>query len=236
MTALGDTLPTDVEALQAMILAERAAHAAEAERLRQIIKEMQRHRFGRRAETLPIDQLELGLEDVQQTEAAQTAEAERADPARRAATAAKRRANRGRLPEHLPRIETLVDIEDKTCPCCAGALHVIGEDRAERLDIVPAQFRVQVVRRPKYACRACEDVVVQAPAPARLIEGGLPTEALVAQVVTSKYADHLPLYRQAQIYARQGIKLDRSTLADWTGRAAFLLAPVHARLLETLKR
>jgi len=236
MTALGDTLPTDVEALQAMILAERAAHAAEAGRLRQIIKEMQRHRFGRRAETLPIDQLELGLEDVQQTEAAETAEAERADQERRAATAAKRRANRGRLPEHLPRIETLVDIEDKTCPCCAGALHVIGEDRAERLDIVPAQFRVLVVRRPKYACRACEDVIVQAPAPARLIEGGIPTEALVAQVVTSKYADHLPLYRQAQIYARQGIKLDRSTLADWTGRAAFLLSPVHARLLETLKR
>ncbi|MEW6596964.1 MAG: IS66 family transposase [Pseudomonadota bacterium] len=236
MTALGETLPTDVDALQAMILAERAAHAAEAERLRQIIKEMQRHRFGRRAETLPIDQLELGLEDVQQTEAAQIAEAECADPERRAATAARRRANRGRLPEHLPRIETLVDIEDKTCPCCAGALHVIGEDRAERLDIVPAQFRVLVVRRPKYACRACEDVVVQAPAPARLIEGGVPTEALVAQVVTSKYADHLPLYRQAQIYARQGIKLDRSTLADWTGRAAFLLSPVHTRLLETLKR
>ena len=98
------------------------------------------------------------------TPAAQSAEAERADPERRAATAARRRANRGRLPEHLPRIESLVDIEDKTCPCCAGALHMIGEDRAERLDIVPAQLRVLVVRRPKYACRACEDVVVQAPA------------------------------------------------------------------------
>lgn len=236
MMALGETLPADVEALQALILAERAAHAAEAERLRQIIKEMQRHRFGRRAETLPIDQLELGLEDVQQVEAAQGAQVERTDPERRSATAAKRRANRGRLPEHLPRIETLLDIEDKTCPCCAGVLHAIGDDRAERLDIVPAQLRVLVVRRPKYACRTCEDVVVQAPAPARLIEGGIPTEAMVAHVVTSKYADHLPLYRQAQIYGRQGIRLDRSTLADWTGRAAFLLRPVHARLLETLKR
>ena len=88
-----------------------------------------------------------------------------------------------------------------------------------------------VVRRPKYACRACEDVVVQAPAPARLIEGGLPTEATVAQVLVSKYADHLPLYRQAQIYARQGITLDRSTLADWVGRAAWLLRPVQERLL-----
>lgn len=106
---------------------------------------------------------------------------------------------------------------------------------SERLDIVPAQFRVLVIRRPRYACRACEEVVVQAPAPARLIEGGLPTDDLVAQVLVSKYADHLPLYRQAQIFARQGVTLDRSTLADWVGRAAFLLRPVHERLLERLK-
>jgi hypothetical protein len=91
------------------------------------------------------------------------------------------------------------------------------------------------VRRPKYACRACEDVVVQTAAPARLIEGGLPTEATVAQVLVSKYADHLPLYRQAQIYARQGVKLDRSTLADWVGRAAFLLRPVYERMLDKLR-
>ncbi len=103
------------------------------------------------------------------------------------------------------------------------------------MDILPAQFRVLVVRRPKYACRSCEDVVVQAPAPARLIEGGVPTDATVAQVLVSKYADHLPLYRQAQIYSRQGVKLDRSTLADWVGHAAFLLRPVQARLLTKLK-
>jgi transposase len=96
---------------------------------------------------------------------------------------------------HLPRIDIVVDIDDKTCPCCEGELHRIGEDKSERLDIVPAQFRVLVTRRPKYACRTCEDGVVQAPAPARLIEGGLPTEATVAQVLVSKYADHLPLYR-----------------------------------------
>jgi transposase len=118
---------------------------------------------------------------------------------------------------------------------CSGPLHRIGEDVAERLDIVPAQFRVLVVRRPKYACRACQDVVVQAAAPARLIEGGLPTEATVAQVVVSKYADHLPWYRQAQIYSRQGVTLDRSTLADWVGRAAFLLRPVYRRLLDRLR-
>ena len=92
-----------------------------------------------------------------------------------------------------------------------------------------------VVRRPKYACRACENVVVQSPAPARLIEGGLPTEATVAHVLVSKYADHLPLYRQAQIYERQGLRLDRSTLADWVGRAAFHLRPVHERILAHLK-
>ena len=118
---------------------------------------------------------------------------------------------------------------------CAGPLHRIGEDVSERLDIVPAQVRVLVIRRPKYACRACEDGVVQAPAPARLIEGGLPTDGTVAQVLVAKYADHLPLYRQAQIYARQGLRLDRSTLADWVGRAAFHLRPVHERLLDKLK-
>jgi transposase len=232
MTSLADTLPDDPATLKAMVLAERAR----ADRLAQILKEMQRHRFGRRAETLPLDQLELGLEDVQQVEADEAAGVEAQDAQRRTERVAKRRSNRGSLPEHLPRIETLVDVADKTCPCCSGTLHLIGEDRAERLDIVPAQLRVLVVRRPKYACRACEAVVVQAPAPARLIEGGIPTEATVAHVVVGKYADHLPLYRQAQIYARQGIKLDRSTLADWVGRAAFLLRPVHERLLETLKR
>ena len=177
----------------------------------------------------------LGLEDVEQVAASGEAETEAANPAERASRSAKRRMNRGSLPAHLPRIEMVVDIDDHACPCCGNALHRIGEDTSERLDIVPAQFRVLVVRRPKYACRACEDVVVQAPAPARLIEGGLPTEATVAQVLVSKYADHLPLYRQAQIYARQGITLDRSTLADWVGRAAFLLRPVHERLLMTLK-
>ena len=231
MTVMADTLPDDPGTLKAMLLAERAR----VERLEQIIKELQRHRFGRRAETLPEDQLLLGLEEVEQVAASSEADGEAAAPAERAKRAARRRMNRGSLPAHLPRVEMVVDIEDHSCPCCRNALHRIGEDRSERLDIVPAQLRVLVVRRPKYACRACEEVVVQAPAPARLIEGGLPTEATVAQVLVSKYADHLPLYRQAQIYARQGITLDRSTLADWVGRAAFLLRPVHERLLMRLK-
>ena len=231
MTGLANALPDDVEMLKAMLLAERAR----ADRLSQIIKELQRHRFGRRAETLPIDQLELGLEDVQQVEAAVAAEAEAKDPAVKAAKAGQRRTNRGALPTHLPRFEVVIDLDDKACPCCSAELHRIGEDVSERIDIIPAQIRVLVTRRPKYACRGCEEGVVQAPAPARLIEGGLPTEVTVAQVIVAKYADHLPLYRQAQIYARQGLKLDRSTLADWTGRAAWMLRPVHERLLKRLK-
>jgi transposase len=227
-----DALPDDLETLKAMLLAERMQN----ERLRQIIKEMQRHRFGRRAETLPEDQMLLGLEDVEQAVAGDEAAADQMTPADRAARGEKRRSNRGSLPAHLPRIEAVVDIDDKTCPCCQGELHQIGEDQSERLDIVPAQFRVLVTRRPKYACRNCEDGVLQAPAPARLIEGGLPTEATVAQVLVSKYADHLPLYRQAQIYARQGINLDRSTLADWVGHAAWWhLRPLHERLLTKVK-
>ncbi|CAJ0858195.1 hypothetical protein AMST5_03911 [freshwater sediment metagenome] len=231
MTQAIEALPDDPNQLKAMLLAERARN----ERLVQIIKEMQRHRFGRRAETLPEDQMLLALEDVEQTAAGVAAAEESRSGAVREEAARRRQRNRGALPAHLPRIETTIDIEEKACPCCKGLLHVIGEDVSERLDIVPAQFRVLVTRRPKYACRACEGAVVQAPAPARLIEGGLPTEATVAHVLVSKYADHLPLYRQAQIYARQGIALDRSTLADWVGCAAWHLRPVHERLLENIR-
>src|SRR5665647_2830206 len=138
MTALADTLPNDPGTLKAMLLAERAR----AEWLQQIIKELQRHRFGRRAETLPEDQLLLGLEEVEQVAASNEAEGEAAAPAERATRADKRRMNRGSLPAHLPRIEMVVDIEDHSCPCCRNALHRIGEDRSERLDIIPAQLRV----------------------------------------------------------------------------------------------
>ena len=107
------------------------------------------------------------------------AEQEKADPARRQARSEKRRAGRGPLPEHLSRVEIVTEPEDSACPCCGGAMHVIGEDRSQRLDVVPAQYQVIVTRRPKYACRICQAAVVQAPA--RLIEGGLPTERLIAQ-------------------------------------------------------
>ena len=113
-------------------------------------------------------------------------------------------------------------------------MHVIGEETAERLDVIPAQYRVLVTRRPKYACRACSNGIVQAPAPERLIKGGLPTEATVAHVLVSKYAWHLPLYRQAQMLRSQGIVIERMTLASWVGYAAAELAPVVARLREIL--
>ncbi len=222
-----DTLPDDPATLRALL---RAAQD-EIERLRGLIAALNRNRFGTRSERLDPDQLNLGLEDAEQ-ELAATAEAVE----RRIAPAVRRAAKRnlGNLPAHLPRVERVIDLDDKACPCCKGELHRIGEDVAERLDVVPAQFQVLVTRRPKYACRACEGTVVQAPAPGHVVEGGLPTEALVAQVVVSKYADHCPLYRQAGIYARQGIELDRATLADWVGRAAWFLAPVYDRLRAEL--
>src|SRR3954463_700650 len=230
-TVTRNTVEGDPGTLKALLEEERA----ENERLRQIIKALQRHRFGRRAESLPEDQLLLGLEEAEQVEAAGHAQAEESAPAETTARSAQRRVNRGALPTHLPRVESIVDVASTICPCCSGPLHCIGEDVSERLDIVPPEVGVVVPRRPKSACRACEDGVMQAPAPARLIEGGLPTDGTVAQVLVSKYADHLPLYRQAQIYARQGLTLDRSTLADWVGRAAWHLRPVHERLLEKLK-
>src|SRR4051812_2915987 len=215
-----------------LVREERDAAQAEIEKLRLLIRQLQRNRFGRRSERLDPDQLQLGLEDLEQTAAA--AEAAQEEGAARSSTPRTprvRRRNLGSLPAHLPRVEVLVDLEDKNCPCCGGALHVIGEDTSEMLDIVPAQLRVRVIRRPRYACRACEEAVVQAPAPERPVTGGMASEALLAHVLVAKYADHLPLYRQAQIFARQGVELDRSTLCDWVGRACWWLEPLW-RLLR----
>jgi hypothetical protein len=198
--ATPDTLPDNVAALRALVLtawAERDAAQAENgrladqnDRLRHLLRQLQRMQFGRRSEKLDPDQFNLALEDREQAVAETEAEQEKADPALRKARSEKRRAGRGPLPEHLPRVEVVVEPEHTACPCCGGAMHVIGEDRSQRLDVVPAQYQVIVTRRPKYACRACQAAVVQALAPARLIEGGLPTERLVAHVVVAKYADH----------------------------------------------
>jgi transposase len=211
---------------------ERDELATRNERLHALLLKLRRMQFGRKSERLPEEQLALGLEDLETAIAQTTAEAERGDPALRRVRAEKRRASRGALPTHLPRIEVMLTPPDTACPCCKAMMVEIGEDRSERLDVIPTQYRVLVTRRPKLACRACPGVVVQEPVPPRLIEGGLPTEAMVADVVVSRFADHQPLYRQAQMMARQGVEIDRSTLAFWVGYAAAEVAPVVRRLKE----
>ena len=249
---VSDTLPDDIDALRALLLAERASRAAivaerdklvvRNERLEAIIAEIRRAHFGRKSERITDDQLSLALEELETSLAKAEAEDEKADPALKTAATRKRRASRNENLDHLPHEEVVIEPESKVCPCCGGELHVIGEDTSKRLDKVPAKVRVIVTRRPKYACRSCEKTgadtvagVIQAPAPARLIEGGLPTEAMVADVVVSKHADHLPLYRQSQILARHGVKIERSTLGQWVGAAAAELQPLHDHLIDQLK-
>ena len=210
----------------------QAAHDVLAERAARLQHLLRRLHYGAKSERLPEGQLQLGLEETEAAIAKIEAEAERGDPALRRERAVRRRANRGKLPAHLPRIEVELAPEDTACPCCRAAMVMIGEDRSERLNVIPAQFRVLVTRRPKLACRACTGVVVQQPAPPRLVEGGIPTEATVAHVLVAPYADHLPLYRQAQIWTRQGLSIDRPTLASWVGTAAAELAPMAEQLKQ----
>ena len=162
-----DALPNDLDALRALVSSlssERDAAIEECrrvteqnDRLHHLLRQLQRAQFGRRSERLDPDQMQLVLEDIETAIAEQDAKEEKketaekpADPQRK-----KRRANRGSLPAHLPRIHVTLAPEITVCPCCHGAMHVIGEDTAERLDVIPAQFRVIVTHRPQYACRAC---------------------------------------------------------------------------------
>ena len=230
-------LPDDIAELKAMLIAATALGLRKDDRiarLEKLVAAFKQAAFGRKSEKINPEQFDLALEDLETAIAAIHAEDE-ADTSSDKRASKPRVVNRGSLPKHLPRIGEVIEPESLIC-ACGGCLHCIGEDVSERLDMIPAQFRVIVTHRPKYACRACTDGVVQAPAPARLIPAGLPTEATVAHVLVSKYADHLPLYRQAQIMGRQGIDIDRSTLADWVGRAAFELRPVFDALIANLKR
>ena len=199
-------LSTDVEVLHALLaaahaerdaaLAERDQALSQIDRLRHLLHQLQRAQFGRRSEKLDPEQLLLALEDIEQAIAGDEAGEDKKNAAAAEARAAKRRSNRGALPAHLPRLDVTIEPDDTNCPCCKAPMHVIGEETSQRLDVIPAQFRVIVTHRPKYACRACEQAVVQASAPERLIKGGLPTEAMVASVLVAKYAWHLPLYRK----------------------------------------
>jgi len=216
--------------------AERDTASAEVEKLQLIIKQLVRSRYGAHSEKLDPDQLQFGLEEVEQSRGATQAGVDNEPPTDKKAAGERTppQRNRGALPAHLPRVEIVIDVEDKRCPCCGGAMHVIGEDVSEMLDVMPALYRVKVIRRPRYGCRGCESAVVQAPAPERPLTGGIATEAVLAQVLVAKYSDHLPLYRQVQIFARHGIDLDRSTLANWVGRACWWLRPLAERLLGTI--
>jgi transposase len=237
-------LPTDIELLQTLLataraerdaaIAERDQVLAQNDRLQHLLHQLQRMQFGRRSEKLDPDQLNLAFEDVEQAIAGSEAQDDKKDPVAARARAAKRRVNRGALPVHLPRVHVTIEPKDTDCPCCRAPMHVIGEETSQRLDAIPARYQVIVTHRPKYACRACEEAVVQAPAPERLIKGGLPTEAMVASVVVAKFAWHLPLYRQAQMLLAQGLDIKRSVLAFWVGYAAAELKPVYLRLRELI--
>lgn len=189
----------------------------------QIIKQLQRAQYGRRSERLDPGQLALALEELD-ADMAEIVES-RLEPV----LAEQAPARRKPLPDHLERAEQLLDIDHKGCAHCGGTLHAIGESVSEMLDWVPATLRVLRIRRPKYACRRCE-TVTQVPAPERVIAGGPATPALLSHVLISKYCDHLPLYRQSQMFARQSVELERSTLAGWVGGACWWLDALHAKL------
>ena len=234
-TETSAALPEDIEALKALVLEQRAQlveqrtqlelNLTEIEHLKLLIATLKRLQFGRSSERLDreIEQYELRLVELQSTQAQQAAPAqpkteEKVQPVRRP------------LPEHLPR-EQVLHQPACTCPDCGAAMRKIGEDVSEVLDYVPARFRVIRHVRPKLACTACERIV-QVQAPSRPIARGLAGPGLLAHVLVSKYADHLPLYRQSQIYAREGVDLDRSTLAEWVGGCSRLVDP----LIEALAR
>ena len=226
-----ENLPSDTALLHRLVreMADVVeSRDGEIERLQIIIKKLQRAQFGRRSERLDADQLALALEDLD----GDIARIRESRPAI-ATEAAEAPSRRKPLPDHLPREDVLLDVDSEICGCCGGALHAIGESVSEMLDWVPAQLRVVRISRRKYACRACNKVV-QAPAPERLIAGGLATPALLAQVLVSKYCDHTPLYRQSQIFARHGVDLSRSTLVGWVGGACWWLEALHERLCKNV--
>ena len=222
-------LPDDAGALKALVqllLGTVKTQGLKIAQLEARLAKLKRMQFGQSSEKLSraIEQLELELDALHEEEAGEAAQ--------RPAAVQKliERPYRKPLPDHLPREE---EVHEPSCACpnCGGALRRLGEDVTEVLDYVPASFKVIRHVRPKLSCRVCE-TIVQAPMPSLPIERGKPGPGLLAHVLVSKYADHLPLYRQSEIYAREGVDLERSTLADWVGRSAALLDP----LVEALRR
>jgi transposase len=228
------------------VVAEKDAFITELkgliEKLEGQVQDYRRAKFGPKSEKLDPAQLELALEDLETAIAETQAQiavveeeiaASAADPDK-AAPRVPRKARA--LPETLPRVELLIEPGSIVCPCGCGDMVRIGEDRTERLDFIPARYQVIVTVRPRYACPKGRTGVVQAKAPAHLLEGSWPTEALLAQIAVSKHSEHMPLNRQAVVMARLGVPIERSVLADWMGRTGALIAPVVDRMAVLLKQ
>jgi len=228
------------------VVAEKDAFITELkeliEKLEGQVLDYRRTKFGPKSEKLDPTQMELALEDLETAIAETQAQiafvedkiaASAVDPEK----AVPRKVRKVRaLPEHLPRVERVIEPDSIACPCGCGDMVRIGEDKTERLDQIPACYQVIVTIRPKYACPKGRTGVVQAKAPAHLLEGSWPTEALLAQIAVSKHSEHMPLNRQAAVMARHGVLIDRSVLADWMGRTGALIAPVVDHMAIVLKR
>jgi transposase len=231
-------LPDDPLALKALIASmvfELTSRDAELksrdlliEKLKHQLSGLRRHQFGTRSES--FDQLELTLEEEEIARAAEVPPG----PDDTTATEERRKPRRRPLPGHLPRNETVLGIGEE-CTACGGKLRQLGEDVTEELEYVPGRFIVNRIIRPRMACSCCEKIS-QADLPSRPIERGRPGPGLLAHVLVGKYADHLPLYRQSQIFEREGIDLERSTLSDWVGKSAALLEPLADAIGRHVRR
>jgi transposase len=243
VTVLPDLNVLSAEALRALILVQHEqlvttdeqlqSREREIEHLKLLLAKLHRMQFGRKSEKLSrqIEQLELRLEELESNRSEKEPAPLEPTSLPASATTTGAKPSRHALPGHLPRETRRHEPKETVCPQCQGELRKLGEDVAEVLEYVPASFRVIRHVRPKLSCTKC-DCIVQAEAPRRPIERGLAGPGLLAHVLVSKYCDHQPLYRQSEIYARQGIDLERSTLADWVGGASQLLDP----LVEALHR
>ena len=228
-----DHLPA--EALKALVLAQQEqllSRENEIAHRKLLIAKLQRMQFGRKSEKLTqqIEQLELRLEELQAKPDENASQPQKQHPSTFSPASPAKPARRA-LPDHLPRQTQRHDPKESACPDCGGELRTLGEDISEMLEYVPASFLVVRHVRPKLSCTKC-DRIVQAAAPSRPIERGVAGPGLLAHVLVSKYTDHLPLYRQSEIYERQGVELERSTLAGWVGGTSELLEP----LVESLRR
>jgi transposase len=235
VTALPDLDILPAEALRALVLAQHEqllSREREIEHLQLLLSKLHRMQFGRKSEKLArqIEQLELKLEELQanRSEKEPKPTEPASIPASWGATAAQPTSRA--FPDHLPRQTQRHDPKETVCPQCQGKLRKLGEDVSEILEYVPASFMVIRYVRTKLSCTKC-DCIVQAQAPSRPIERGTGGPGLLAHVLVSKYCDHQPLYRQSKIYARQGVELERSTLADWVGASSRLVEP----LVEALR-